>query len=207
MSYRVALLIVAASMLGFAGAARAESVTVTKAVQDACAWEYDKFCNQYGLGSELLDICFKQNARNMTKACVDALVAAGVPTFGPDAGAARIETSKAFCRSVAEAAGVPMACGRAFSSLAPALEFADHVASRLDHIPRYRQRLELVPLGLGRPVWVLCPLRADWRWEVDGRSSPWYASARVFRPVITSEWSPVVANLVNALAALRVPGG
>ena len=59
------------------GAAHAESVTVTKAVQDACAWEYDKFCNQYGLGSELLDICFKQKARNMTKACVDALVAAG----------------------------------------------------------------------------------------------------------------------------------
>ena len=77
MSYRVALLIVAASMLGFAGAARAESVTVTKAVQDACAWEYDKFCNQYGLGSELLDICFKQNARNMTKACVEALIVLG----------------------------------------------------------------------------------------------------------------------------------
>jgi hypothetical protein len=77
MSYRVALLIAAASMLGFAGAAQAESVTVTKAVQDACAWEYDKFCNQYGIGSELLDICFKQNARNMTKACVEALVAAG----------------------------------------------------------------------------------------------------------------------------------
>jgi hypothetical protein len=77
MSYRIALLIAAASMLGFAGAARAESVTVTKAVQDTCAWEYDKFCNQYGLGSELLDICFKQNARNLTKACVDALVAAG----------------------------------------------------------------------------------------------------------------------------------
>ena len=77
MSYRIALLIAAASMLGFAGAARAESVTVTKSVQDTCAWEYDKFCNQYGLGSELLDICFKQNARNMTKACVHALVAAG----------------------------------------------------------------------------------------------------------------------------------
>jgi hypothetical protein len=77
MSYRVALLIAAASMLGLADGARAESVTVTKAVQDACAWEYDKFCNQYGLGSELLDICFKQNARNMTKACVEALIAAG----------------------------------------------------------------------------------------------------------------------------------
>jgi hypothetical protein len=33
--------------------------------------------HQYGLGNELLDICFKQNARNMTKACVDALIAAG----------------------------------------------------------------------------------------------------------------------------------
>ena len=77
MSYRVALLIACVSMLGFAGAAGAQSVTVTKAVQDACAWEYDKFCNQYGLGSALLDICFKQNASHMTKACVEALVAAG----------------------------------------------------------------------------------------------------------------------------------
>ena len=66
MSYRVSLLIAFALVLGFAGTVRAESVTVTKAVQDACAWEYDKFC-----------MCFKQNARNMTKACVEALVAAG----------------------------------------------------------------------------------------------------------------------------------
>jgi phosphoribosylamine---glycine ligase len=39
----------------------------------------------------------------------DALRAAGVPTFGPSAAAARIETSKAFCHEVAEAAGVRMA--------------------------------------------------------------------------------------------------
>jgi hypothetical protein len=42
MSYRVKMLIASALVLGFAGAAQAESVTVTKAVQDACAWEYDK---------------------------------------------------------------------------------------------------------------------------------------------------------------------
>jgi hypothetical protein len=76
MSYRVAL-IACVSMLGLALPAYAESVTITKAVQDACAEEYHQFCNQYGIGSELLDMCFKQNARNMTKACVDALVAAG----------------------------------------------------------------------------------------------------------------------------------
>jgi WS/DGAT/MGAT family acyltransferase len=30
----------------------------------------------------------------------------------------------------------------------------DHVASRLDRAPRYRQRLAEIPLGLGDPVWV-----------------------------------------------------
>jgi phosphoribosylamine--glycine ligase len=39
----------------------------------------------------------------------DALAAAGIAVFGPTAAAARIETSKAFCHEVAEAAGVRMA--------------------------------------------------------------------------------------------------
>ncbi len=32
-------------------------------------------------------------------------------------------------------------------------ELVDHVLSRLDNVPRYRQRLAHVPLGQGRPVW------------------------------------------------------
>ena len=44
----------------------------------------------------------------------DALRAAGIAVFGPDQAAARIETSKAFCHDVAEAAGVPTARARAF---------------------------------------------------------------------------------------------
>jgi hypothetical protein len=74
---RLALLAAFALSLSYSGAARAEAQNITKAVQDACEWEYDKFCNQYGLGSELLNMCFKQNASQLTKACVDALVAAG----------------------------------------------------------------------------------------------------------------------------------
>jgi phosphoribosylamine--glycine ligase len=45
----------------------------------------------------------------------DALRAAGIPVFGPDRNAARIETSKAFCHEVAAAAGVRMARAAAFS--------------------------------------------------------------------------------------------
>jgi diacylglycerol O-acyltransferase / wax synthase len=42
-----------------------------------------------------------------------------------------------------------------FRGPAPALEeFAAHVESRLHLVPRYRQRLALVPFNQGRPVWV-----------------------------------------------------
>ena len=76
-AFRVILLLTFVFLFGSAPGVRAESVTISKAVQDACEWEYNKFCNQYGIGSQLLDICFRQNADHMTKACVDALIAAG----------------------------------------------------------------------------------------------------------------------------------
>src|SRR3954451_17627258 len=38
---------------------------------------------------------------------------------------------------------------------APSFEqLRDHIARRLQRAPRYRRRLECVPLGVGRPVWV-----------------------------------------------------
>ncbi len=58
----------------------------------------------------------------------DALRAAGVPTFGPSAAAARIETSKAFCREVADAAGIRMARGAAFTGAAEARALAAELA-------------------------------------------------------------------------------
>ena len=54
----------------------------------------------------------------------DALRAAGIPVFGPDAAAARIESSKAYCREVAESAGVRMARGASFGRPDEAVAFA-----------------------------------------------------------------------------------
>ena len=59
----------------------------------------------------------------------DTLMAAGVAVFGPTRSAARIETSKAFCRDVATTAGVPLARGAAFARLAPARAFAAEVCA------------------------------------------------------------------------------
>jgi phosphoribosylamine--glycine ligase len=54
----------------------------------------------------------------------DALATAGFPTFGPTAAAARIESSKAFCHAIADAAGVRMARAAAFAAAGPARAFA-----------------------------------------------------------------------------------
>ncbi len=60
----------------------------------------------------------------------DALEAAGIPTFGPSAAAARIEASKAFCHEVADAAGVQMARARSYDDLAAASVYARLEAER-----------------------------------------------------------------------------
>src|SRR5262245_39316231 len=36
----------------------------------------------------------------------------------------------------------------------PYVEFRDHIASRLHLVPRFRQKLAMVPFDQGRPVWV-----------------------------------------------------
>ena len=64
----------------------------------------------------------------------DALLEAGVATFGPTRAAARIESSKAFCREIATAAGVRMADGRAFEGPAPARAYAHELAARGDGV-------------------------------------------------------------------------
>jgi phosphoribosylamine--glycine ligase len=54
----------------------------------------------------------------------DRLSAAGIAVFGPSQAAARLESSKAFCRSIAESAGIPMAEGASFERSDEATDFA-----------------------------------------------------------------------------------
>jgi hypothetical protein len=56
--------------------------------------------------------------------------------------------------------------------------------------------------ALGKPVWVMLPKQADWRWMMSGEANPWYPSARLFRQQVLGDWSPVVDALRGALEAL-----
>ncbi len=60
--------------------------------------------------------------------------------------------------------------------------------------------------ALGKPVWVLLPKAADWRWMIERSDSPWYPTARLFRQKTSGDWDPVLAEVAAALA-LRVPAG
>ncbi len=55
--------------------------------------------------------------------CVDALEAAGVPCFGPDAKAAIIEGSKVFSKNLMKKYGIPTAQYEVFSDICAALEY------------------------------------------------------------------------------------
>ncbi len=55
--------------------------------------------------------------------------------------------------------------------------------------------------ALGKPVWVMLPYKADWRWLADRSDSPWYPSARLFRQAEPSDWDGVVDRVRNELSA------
>jgi hypothetical protein len=54
--------------------------------------------------------------------------------------------------------------------------------------------------ALGRPLWVLLPFAPDWRWTLDGESSPWYPSARLFRQSALDDWDTVIARVGEELS-------
>ena len=53
--------------------------------------------------------------------------------------------------------------------------------------------------ALGRPVWMLLKLGADWRWMAGRDDTPWYPSARLFRQARLDDWEPVVRGICAEL--------
>jgi Flp pilus assembly protein TadD len=53
--------------------------------------------------------------------------------------------------------------------------------------------------ALGRPTWLLLPFSPDWRWGLQGSSTFWYPSLRLFRQPCPGDWPSVVSDLQHAL--------
>lgn len=67
----------------------------------------------------------------LVKGLVDRLAEAGIAAFGPTAGAARIEGSKAFAKEVMQAAGIPTAAHGTFDDLEQAVAYARERGGRV----------------------------------------------------------------------------
>ncbi|MEN3110255.1 tetratricopeptide repeat protein [Uliginosibacterium paludis] len=57
--------------------------------------------------------------------------------------------------------------------------------------------------SLGKPVWLLLPHAAEWRWLRERSDSPWYPSMRLFRQSVPGDWSGVVERVREALQIAR----
>jgi len=54
--------------------------------------------------------------------------------------------------------------------------------------------------ALGKPVWMMLPFEADWRWMLDREDSPWYPTMRLFRQERPGDWGAVIERIVRELA-------
>jgi hypothetical protein len=54
--------------------------------------------------------------------------------------------------------------------------------------------------AMGRPLWLLLPFNADWRWLLERTDSPWYPTARLFRQTAFGKWDDVLGRVRAALA-------
>ena len=83
-------------------------------------------------------------------------------------------------------------------------DFADTAAlvATLDLVIAVDTSVAHLAGALGKPVWVLLPFSADWRWLFDRSDSPWYPTMRLFRQRRAGEWDPVVAEVREQLQAL-----
>ena len=54
--------------------------------------------------------------------------------------------------------------------------------------------------SLGRPVYLMLPYSACWRWMVERDDSPWYPTMRLFRQPSPADWKSVVGAVASALS-------
>lgn len=84
-------------------------------------------------------------------------------------------------------------------------EFADFgdtaaVVASLDAVISVDTAVAHLAGAMGKPLYLLLPFAADFRWLRERRDSPWYPSAQLFRQSEFGDWASAVAALRHGLA-------
>lgn len=81
-------------------------------------------------------------------------------------------------------------------------DYADTAAliANLDLVIAVDTSVAHLSAALGVPTWILVPFHPDWRWlDSAPDSTPWYASARLFRQPAYGDWTSVLHRVAEAL--------
>ena len=87
-------------------------------------------------------------------------------------------------------------------------DFADTAAlmAELDLIVAVDTAVVHLAGALGRPVWNLLPFVPHWPWGMEGESTVWYPTMRLFRQPKAADWDSVLQRVGEELEA-AVRGG
>jgi Flp pilus assembly protein TadD len=87
-------------------------------------------------------------------------------------------------------------------------DFADTaaLAEQMDLVISVDTSVAHLAGALGRPVWVLLPTEPDWRWGLQGETTPWYATMRLLRQAVRDDWAAPLAQVGADLAGLAGHG-
>jgi len=80
-------------------------------------------------------------------------------------------------------------------------DFADTAAiiERLDAVVSVDTSIAHLAGALRKPLWLMLPFAADWRWFVGDTRSPWYPGVQLVRQAEPGAWDEVVATVALAL--------
>ena len=94
-----------------------------------------------------------------------------------------------------EIAGKIIDLGRGFR------DFADtaRAVSEMDLLITVDTAVAHLAGALGKPVWVLLPFEAEWRWMLNREDSPWYPTMRLFRQSTPGDWKELFTRLLSAV--------
>jgi len=53
--------------------------------------------------------------------------------------------------------------------------------------------------ALNIPSWVMLGEHSDWRWQLEGETTPWYPCVRIFRAGVGEDWAQRFERVLQAL--------